>query len=245
MSKNSKSAGTLRIGVVSDFHGSHKRAAFDYFMAQAAPDMILCCGDQQDYEPYGLPFKFIRGNHEDWEVLAALASGRKRVSNLDYITDGTRLSLAGASLVGIGGNWSPTGRTSPKHIVPSYLTDMRSERADIVLSHETPLHFANDPDHGRTLEPLREICTLMNPRVWFSGHHHFYEIERLGRTDIVSLGRWPHDWVVMTIDRGDISWERWVPADASDYESRMPAWREAEEIQKRQSLSLERRGKRH
>jgi predicted phosphodiesterase len=243
MSKSSTSQ-TLRVGVLSDFHGSHKRPAFDYFVAQAQPDLILCCGDLQDYRPYSVPFKFIRGNHEDWDTLAALAAGTKGVRNLEYLIDGQRLSLAGASVLGIGGNWSPTGKTAPRYIGPAYLASLRSSRADIVLSHETPLHYANDPSHGRTLEPLRELCAFMSPKLWFSGHHHYWETERLGRTQIISLGRWPHEWVVLDIDRGALSWDRWVPANPADYESRLPRWRTAEEVQKRELLSLERRGKR-
>ena len=235
---------TLRVGVISDFHGSHKRPAFDYFVAGARPDMILCCGDQQDYEPFMLPFKFIRGNHEDWEMIAALAAGTRRVRNLEYLPDGVRLSIGGASVVGIGGNWSPTGKTSPKYIGPAYLVKMRAVHADIVLSHEAPLHYANDPSHGRTLEPLRALVAAMAPKLWFSGHHHYFETERLGRTQMISLGRWPHEWVVLDIDRGALSWSRWIPADRTDYEARLPRWRTAEEVQKRELLGAERRGKR-
>jgi len=235
---------TLRVGVISDFHGDHKREAFDYFLAEAAPDMILCCGDQQDYEPYPVPYKFIRGNHEDWEMVADLSAGRKHVRNLEYLPDGARLSLAGASVVGIGGNWSPMGKTAPKYIGPAYLAKMRSVHADVVLSHETPLHFANDPSHGRTLEELRELCAVISPRLWFSGHHHYYETERLGRTQIISLGKWPDEWVILEIDRGDLHWSRWEPADRADYQSRLPKWQRAEDVQKRELLALERRGKR-
>jgi predicted phosphodiesterase len=235
---------TLRVGVISDFHGNHKRPAFNYFVVQAQPDLILCCGDQQDYEPFSVPYKFIRGNHEDWEMIAALAAGTRHVRNLEYLPDGARLSIAGASVVGIGGNWSPTGKTLPRYISPAYLARMRSVHADIVLSHETPLHYANDTGRTRTLEPLRAMVASMNPRLWFSGHHHYWETEKLGRTQMISLGKWPHEWVVLDIDQGAISWERWSPADRADYEARLPGWHAAEEVQKRELLGAERRSKR-
>jgi predicted phosphodiesterase len=235
---------TMRVAVISDFHGDHKREAFEAFVREATPDLVLCCGDQQDYDPFSVPFKFIRGNHEDWEAVAALESGAKSVENLEYLPDGARLSIAGASILGIGGNWSPTGKLSPRHIRHEYLESLRSTRADIVLSHETPLHYENDPSHGRTLEPLRALCQAMSPRLWFSGHHHFWSVERLGRTEIISLGKWPDEWVIVEIDRGAISWSRWSPLDLADYKGRMHSWLAAEEVQKHELLSIERRGKR-
>ena len=153
------------------------------------------------------------------------------------------MNLGGVSVLGIGGNWSPTGRVAPKYIDPGYLANLRDQRADIVLSHETPIHFA-DGHLSRTLEPLRELCARLSPRLWFSGHHHFYEVERLGRTEIVSLGKWPHEWVVLDIDRGDLAWSRWAPVDKGDYLARLPAWTAAEAAQKDLLLGAERRSKR-
>ena len=233
----------IRVGVLADFHGDHKREALEYFLAQTQPDQLLCVGDVQDYEPYPVPLTFIRGNHEDWDLLAQLANGQLTVPNLYYLTDDERLTIGDLSVIGIGGNWSPTGKLAPKYIRPDYLARLRTQHADIVLSHETPLYFANG-ERERTLEPLRELCKLLRPRLWFSGHHHWYETETLGRTEIISLGKWPHEWVVLEIERSTVNWEQWSPLDPTDYYSRLPAWQAAEEVQKRELLALERQNKR-
>jgi len=213
-------------------------------MAEAAPDMLLAVGDLQDYEPWPVPTTFVRGNHEDWGILEGLAKHTLSVPNLTYLTDGQRLSIGGASIAGVGGNWSPGGKQAPKYIRHEYLAKFASERADIILSHETPIRFSGGRHDYMTLEPMREVALQVRPKLWFSGHHHHYEEEQIdARTTFVSLGKWPDEWVMMDIDRGQIEWSRFVPSDPA-YNTNKQLWRLDEEVQKTELLALERRHKR-
>jgi hypothetical protein len=113
--------------------------------------------------------------------------------------------------------------------------------ADIVVSHETPIRFSNR--NGLTLAPLREACERMAPRLWFSGHHHYWETEQLGKTTIISLGMWPDKWVVAEFDNWEIvKWWRFVPSDRATYEASMYEWRAASEEEKDRLLALEKHG---
>lgn len=237
----------MRIALVGDFHGSHKRPAFDLFAGEIQPDVVLCVGDLQDYRGFARPFYFIRGNHECWAVLDELQMGTLRPPNLHYLPDGARLTLGGLAVAGIGGNWSPNElKAHSRFIRHGYLTEIRRTHADIVLSHETPIHFSDRTHDGLTRPELRELCVAMAPRFWLSGHHHHFDTEQLGRTTIVSLGRWPRDWGWLdTEERGGAVFHRFTPADRAGYEALMPAWLAAEQRQKDILYSADKRGVRY
>lgn len=224
----------MRIALVGDFHGSHKRPAYELFMSQVRPEVVLSVGDLQDYRGFKVPFHFVRGNHECWAVLEELRKGTLTRANLHYLPDGARLNLGGLSVAGIGGNWTPNEtKAAPRFIRHGYLAEMRRVHADIVLSHETPLSFSDGDHDGLTRPELRELCLAMRPRFWFSGHHHHFDIEQLGRTTIVSLSKWPRGWGwIDTDERNGPVFHRFEPADRTGYEAAMPAWLAAEQRQK-------------
>jgi predicted phosphodiesterase len=236
---------SLRVGVIGDFHGSHKRPALDLFIEEAQPELLLTVGDLQYYESWPLPTTFVRGNHEDWDIIEGLEKGTLQVSNLSYLADGRRATVNGLSVAGMGGNWSPNGKQAPKYIRHDYLARFADSRADIVLSHETPMRPSDGLHDHLTLEPMREVALRVRPQLWFSGHHHHYDVEQIdARTTFISLGKWPHEWVVMDLTPGKIeNWHRFEPADLAAYHADKVLWHLAEEEQKRELLSLERGGR--
>ena len=227
------------VGICGDLHGFHKREALAQFISETGVELLLAVGDLQDYRPFPIPTYFIRGNHESWPVLEEMARGLRTPANLHYLTDGTSLTIEGHSIVGIGGNWSPTDRVRPRHIPHAYLAKMTRTAPDIVLSHETPLLYANRPE--LCCEPLREALTQMRPRLWFSGHHHYFATETLGRTEIVSLGKYPDEWVTVRLERRQIGPAlRHVPADRLAYAAAKARWRALESREKDLLLPLDR-----
>jgi Icc-related predicted phosphoesterase len=220
-----------RIGVIGDFHGSSKRAALRLFLAEAKPDLLLSVGDLQDYEPWPLPTYFTHGNHESFATIKALDAGIHTPRNLTHLLDAQPISLAGLRVVGLGGIWeAPPG--SPRYLDRAAYDRLADMSADIVVSHETPLHFANGhPD--KTCEPLRNLCEIIAPRLWLSGHHHHYDEEILGQTTILSLGKFPHEWATIDVgDEGDLTVARFVPRERARYDRMLERWREAALTQK-------------
>jgi hypothetical protein len=83
----------------------------------------------------------------------------------------------------------------------------------------------------------------MSPRIWASGHHHHWDRERFGRTEIVSLGKWPDEWATLSLDRGKIGeLERFTPRDPA-YAALKAAWRAEEALEKALIFPLDRAGR--
>ena len=219
-----------RIGVIGDFHGSSKRSALRLFLTEARPDAILSVGDLQDYEDWPIPTYFIVGNHESFSTIRAIDAGTYVPRNLVHLRDAEVVVLAGLRVVGLGGIWeAPKG--SPKAINRVAYDRLADETADIVITHETPIRFANGhPD--KTCEPIRTLCEVMAPRLWLSGHHHHYDSEHIGKTTILSLGKFPHEWATINVDSGGgIEVARFVPRDRAAYERQLPGWQQAARAQ--------------
>lgn len=232
----------MRIALVGDFHGHTKVAAFRQFVTEARPDAVLQAGDLQHYEEMPVPFYFTHGNHEHWPTIAGLRSGAYVRRNLHYLPDATPLVLGGLTVLALGG--VPRGdstKASPKFFAAAAYERMASMRADIVLTHDTPIRYQTGrADPALTCEEYRLLAQVMGPRIWASGHHHHFETERLGPTTIISLGKWPHQWAVLDIEQPAspgtapaVRWSRWAPLDRAAYDARLPGWAAAERELKR------------
>lgn len=232
---------STRIAVAGDLHGFHKRAALEEFLLATRPDLVLLVGDVQDYRGFSVPTVFIRGNHESWPVLDALRRGTRVAPNLRYLADGDSMTVEGLSVGGIGGNWSPDDKGRARNIRHDYVKRFAATRPDIVLSHETPNRYPERPH--LCCESLRAVCERMSPKLWFSGHHHYFTTEQIGRTHAVALGKWPHEWVTFDVDRGRIGEvTRFVPSDPAAYEARLAEWIQLEHLEKDILLPLDRQG---
>jgi len=224
-------AAPLRIGVIGDFHGSSKRAALRLFLAEAKPDLLLSVGDLQDYEDWPIPTYFTHGNHESFATIAAMDAGSYEPRNLVHLRDAQVMEMAGLRVVGLGGIWEAPP-TSPRLLDRAAYDRLADISADIVVSHETPIHF----DNGyldKTCEPLRTLCEVVGPRLWLSGHHHRYGRERLGPTTILSLGKFPHEWALIEVSAdGRLEISRFIPRERARYDEQLERWRAAARAQK-------------
>ena len=241
----------MKIGFIGDIHGEHKRPALSFFLRESGVDICVSTGDLQDYRgEYGVPLTFIRGNHECWAIIDEMISGEHTPLGLTYLPDLVPLALDGVRLIGLGGAWTDRDSQARRHLTSRQVEKLLHHRADIVLSHETPITFANGRlgmgGQSRTCAPLREACRRLSPRFWFSGHHHHYDVEQLGRTTIISLGKWPHEWGVVEVENGQMSeFVRFSPIDRFAYEGLLPGWREDEQIEKEILLPIDHRGGRY
>ncbi len=162
-----------RIGLLGDFHGSSKRQALGLFLSQARPDVLLDAGDVQDYEPWPVPMIFVRGNHEHFTTIAALEAGTITPRNVHYLPDREIITVAGLRIAGIGG--IAHTKPGPKRIdaaASEWLS--RQGGIDIVVSHDAPIHYS-DGRRELTNEDLRVLAEVVAPRLWLSGHHHWFD----------------------------------------------------------------------
>jgi predicted phosphodiesterase len=233
---------TTKIALVGDFHGEHKREAFNRFLDQEAPDLCLLVGDLQTYRAMPVPCVFIRGNHECWAVLDQMRHGTRVVPNLRYLPDGEHLTIESISVAGIGGNWSPSDKGLARNIRHDYLANMeRTSHADIILSHETGLLSDDRPE--LMLPELRQAIATIRPKIAASGHHHHWATQALGRTSLVSLGKWPHEWATFEVSGHTISDVlRHVPRAQAEYNALLPGWKAGEQADKAVLFSLDRSG---
>jgi uncharacterized protein len=101
----------MKIGALVDVHG-----AFDAVRRIMArhPDVVVwvCVGDVCDadgrYESPPAPLHWIKGNNEDFDVVAALTAGLAERANLCYLPNGQLREIEGVRLAGLGGTFAPT-----------------------------------------------------------------------------------------------------------------------------------------
>jgi Icc-related predicted phosphoesterase len=159
----------------------------------------LSVGDVADdagrYEPLGAPIYWIKGNNENFDLIASgdLPAG------LHHIPNGTLVTLAGLRVAGLGGTYAPTMYDLPASELPhpkkgtAKATELADRRrhfvredvdackrmrdVDILLTHEAPRPFRVNKgiDAGKT--PINEVLAAMKPRLHLFGHHHRF-VER-------------------------------------------------------------------
>lgn len=189
-------------GVLGDVHGDFD--AVDVVM-EMHPEvgLWLSVGDLGDdaglYRPPRAPLFFIKGNNEDFSVLAALAAGTRTISNLTYVPNGTVAEAGGLRVAALGGTFAPTWyETEPdrlpamgdilsgslrrarddkrRHYVRSEVEACaRMERIDVLLTHEAPRPFLLEGRRGKFDAGRPEITAVlraMRPRLHVFGHHH-------------------------------------------------------------------------
>jgi Icc-related predicted phosphoesterase len=183
------------IGALGDIHGdfgSVRRIQ----QRHANVEAWVCVGDLPgetgEYEAVEAPVYFIKGNNEDFDVLAA---GTLPV-HLHYVPNAAATRVVGLKVVGLGGTLAPTwyetspaklppskkgsGSGSPlksrddkrRHFVRTEVDACRKMRdVDIFLSHEAPRPFrVGRMDAGKT--PINDVLAEMQPRLHLFGHHH-------------------------------------------------------------------------
>ena len=208
----------MRIGALGDIHG-----AFDTVQAimqrHADVPLWVCVGDVASndgeyFEPIA-PLYFIKGNNEDFDVIAAAAVGRPPAPTLHYLSNGGPHLVGPWRVAALGGTFAPSWyNTPPAALPPSKGRKMsvaslklgksrddkrrhfvRDEviackaltRIDLFLTHEAPRPFY---PAGRRIDAgktvLNDVLAAMKPRLHLFGHHH--EFTDTVRQGVRSIG---------------------------------------------------------
>jgi hypothetical protein len=194
----------MQIGALGDIHG-----AFDTVQAIMTrhPDVPLwvqvgdVASNEGEYFSPVRPLYWIKGNNEDFDIIAEAINGRPPAGNLHFLPNGGPYEVGPWRVAALGGTFAPSWyHTSPRALPPSRgrrvantsvkLGKSRDDKrrhfvrdevmackaltaVDLFLTHEAPRPFY---PAGRRIDAgktvINEVLTSMRPRLHLFGHHH-------------------------------------------------------------------------
>jgi uncharacterized protein len=194
----------MLIGALGDIHG-----AFDAVQAiirrHAEVPLWVCVGDVASndgeyFEPIA-PLYWIKGNNEDFDVIAAAIAGTPPAAHLHYLPNGGPHLVGPWRVAALGGTFAPSWYNTPasalppskgrraaaaslklgksrddkrRHFVRDEVVVCRALTSiDLFLTHEAPRPFY---PAGRRIDSgkavLNDVLAAMRPRLHLFGHHH-------------------------------------------------------------------------
>jgi calcineurin-like phosphoesterase family protein len=192
------------IGALGDIHGAFDTVHTIMTRHDDVPFWV-CVGDvaSNDGEYFSplAPMYFIKGNNEDFDVIAAAAAGQPPASNLHYLSNGGPYLVGPWRVAALGGTFAPSWYNSPASALPpskgrrssapslklgksrddkrrhfvrdEVLTCKALTNIDLFMTHEAPRPFY---PAGRRIDAgktvLNDVLSSMKPRLHLFGHHH-------------------------------------------------------------------------
>ena len=191
------------IGALGDIHG-----AFDTVQSiMARHDDVplwVCVGDvasnDGEYFAPAAPVYWIKGNNEDFDVIANAMAGLSPASTLHYLPNGGPYVVGPWRVAALGGTFAPSWYNTPAASLPpsrgrkaagalklgksrddkrrhfvrdEVMTCKGLPNIDLFLTHEAPRPFypaGRRIDAGKTV--LNDVLAAMKPRLHLFGHHH-------------------------------------------------------------------------
>lgn len=206
------------IGALGDIHG-----AFDTVQEIMVrhPDVPLwvCVGDvasnDGEYFIPSAPLYWIKGNNEDFDVIATAMAGTPAAPTLHYLPNGGPHLVGPWRVAALGGTFAPSWYNTPaaslppsrgrkpsagtlklgksrddkrRHFVRDEVLVCKSlGNIDLFLTHEAPRPFY---PAGRRIDAgktvLNDVLAAMKPRLHLFGHHH--EFTDSVRQNVRSIG---------------------------------------------------------
>jgi len=194
----------MMIGALGDIHG-----AFDTVQAiMARHDDVplwVCVGDvasnDGDYFEPVAPLYWIKGNNEDFDVIASAMAGQPPAPNLHYLSNGGPHRVGPWRVAALGGTFAPSWYNTPASALPpsrgkkmsaaslklgksrddkrrhfvrdEVLACKALSNIDLFMTHEAPRPFY---PAGRRIDAgktvLNDVLAAMKPRLHLFGHHH-------------------------------------------------------------------------
>ena len=208
----------MQIGALGDIHGEFT-TVHEIMGRHADISVWVCVGDVASndgeyFEPRA-PVYFIKGNNEDFDVLAAAVDGRTPAPNLHYLKNGGPHVVGPWRVAALGGTFAPSWyNTSASALPPSKgrkasgasikLGKARDDKRrhfvrdevlackalsniDLFMTHEAPRPFY---PAGRRIDAgktvLNDVLAALRPRLHLFGHHH--EFTDTVRQGVRSIG---------------------------------------------------------
>ena len=208
----------MQIGALGDIHG-----AFDTVLAlmsrHADVPLWIQVGDiasnEGAYFTPTAPLYWIKGNNEDFDLIAAAMAGKPIADRLHYLPNGGPHQVGPWKVAALGGTFAPSWYHTPAASLPPSrgrrasgaslkLGKSRDDKrrhfvrdevlackaltdVDVFLTHEAPRPFY---PQGKRLDAgktvINEVLTAMKPRLHLFGHHH--EFSDSMRQGVRSIG---------------------------------------------------------
>jgi uncharacterized protein len=194
----------MQIGALGDIHGAFDTVQMVMKRHTDVP-LWVCVGDvasnDGEYFEPAAPLYFIKGNNEDFDVIAAAIAGRPPAATLHYLRNGGPHVVGPWRVAALGGTFAPSWYNTPASALPPSrgrkpsasslkLGKSRDDKRrhfvrdevlackaltniDLFLTHEAPRPFY---PAGRRIDAgktvLNDVLAAMKPRLHLFGHHH-------------------------------------------------------------------------
>ena len=192
----------MLIGALGDIHGEFDTVQ-DVMKRHPEVPLWIQVGDvasnSGEYFTPTSPLYFIKGNNEDFDVIAEAAAGRPASTSLHYLPNGGPHRVGPWRVAALGGTFAPSWYHTPASGLPpsrgrrtnaEKLGKSRDDKRrhfvrdevvackglpsiDVFLTHEAPRPFypaGRRLDAGKTV--INEVLAAMRPRLHLFGHHH-------------------------------------------------------------------------
>ena len=201
------------IGALGDIHGEFE-TVLQIMARHADVALWLQVGDiatnDGGYFSPPAPVYWIKGNNEDFDVVAAAMAGEPPSPNLHYLRNGRLYEVGPWRVAGLGGTFAPSWYHTPAASLPISkgrkssapalkLGKSRDDKrrhfvkeevlackaltgVDVFMTHEAPRPFY---PAGKRIDAgktaINDVLTAMRPRLHLFGHHHeFTDSQRQG-----------------------------------------------------------------
>ena len=203
----------MLIGALGDIHGEFDTVR--QIMARHADVQLwlqvgdIATNDGEYFSPPA-PIYFIKGNNEDFDVIAKAIAGHPPAPNLHYLRNGRLHQVGPWCVTALGGTFAPSWYQTPAAALPASrgrktsapslkLGKSRDDKRrhfvkeevlackalkdiDVFLTHEAPRPFY---PAGKRIDAgktaINDVLAAMRPRLHLFGHHHeFTDSQRHG-----------------------------------------------------------------
>jgi hypothetical protein len=194
----------MQIGALGDIHGAFDTVHHIMTRHEDVP-LWVCVGDvasnDGEYFTPIAPLFFIKGNNEDFDILADARAGRPPAPTLHYLPNGGPYRVGPWRVAALGGTFAPSWYNTPAAALPPSkgkrpspaslkLGKSRDDKrrhfvrdevllckslanVDLFMTHEAPRPFY---PAGRRIDAgktvLNDVLAAMKPRLHLFGHHH-------------------------------------------------------------------------
>ena len=203
----------MMIGALGDIHGEFDTVR-EIMARHADVPLWLQVGDiatnDGEYFSPPAPIYWIKGNNEDFDVIAEAIAGHPAAPNLHYLRNGRLHQVGPWRVAALGGTFAPSWYHTPAASLPAskgrkssaatvklgksrddkrrhfvkeeVLANKALKDIDVFLTHEAPRPFY---PAGKRIDAgktaINDVLTALRPRLHLFGHHHeFTDSQRHG-----------------------------------------------------------------